>query len=127
MQKETFSLLLFHGSAKEATKKAALRFCDTICNKTRQKNLSVCFLKGHSPSLKEALEIALNSGCSSVVIYPMFILPGYHIDYDIPKIANEFMQKNAGTKVIVKPCLTEETYFANAIAELIDKNKNNYT
>lgn len=127
MQKETFYLLLFHGSAKETTKKAALRFCDTVCNKTEQKQLSLCFLKGHSPSFNEALEITLNRGYSSIVVYPMFILPGYHIDYEIPEIANEFMQKNAGTKVIVKPCLTEETYFANAIAELIDKNQNNYS
>ena len=125
MQKETFSLLLFHGSAKEDTKNSAITFCETISEKTVGKKLSYCFLKGHKPTLIEALTNVFNDGNTNITIYPLFVLPGFHVDYDIPQIVKNFMKTNKDTIVTINPCLTKEPQFANAIINLINQNHEN--
>ena len=124
MKKETFSLILFHGSGKILASKSASSFCNKI-RKNQDKSIAYCFLQGTNPSLPEALAKIKSKGYKYIKIYPLFLLPGYHLDTNIPDIVQEFLTNNPEIKISIGKCLVDEPLFQDAIISLIyNKTKN---
>lgn len=121
MQKETFSLLVFHGSARSEANMAATEFAKKLQDLNCQ-NFSVCFLKGVSPDLNQALTEAAVAGIIRIRITPLFLLPGSHISRDIPEIVDEAKKKFPQLEISIDKCLVESPEFIDLSAARLKNN-----
>lgn len=122
MEPKRHSLLIFHGSARETAGNAAAIFAETLKNQKSLSEFSICFLRGAQPSLENAIETAITSGYTSLRLIPLFLLPGSHIDEDIPEIVEKFRLANPGVTIELGSCLVQNSQFISFVAEQIARN-----
>jgi len=94
-------LVLFHGAHKLSTSTLPQKFLDSISDFTGNNNVEYGFLSlGFEPNYRKTTSRLIDMGIKKVYIWPIFLLPGKHLDEDIPKIVTELENKYQG--VIVK-------------------------
>jgi len=76
-------------------------------------------LRGARPSLEEAIQAAINSGYRCLRLIPLFLLPGSHIDEDIPTIVTKYRQANPEMKIELGSCLVHNPHFVKFVASEI--------
>lgn len=116
------SLLIFHGSARASATKAAATFAERLRDLGRAPDFSVCFLRGAEPSLDEALKNAIAKGHLYLRLIPLFLLPGSHINEDIPASIEKCTKENPDLKCEVAECLVENPEFVDFIANEISRD-----
>jgi len=116
------SLLIFHGSARETAGNAATVFADSLKARDGMAEFSVCFLRGAKPSLEEAIEEAIANGCSCLRLIPLFLLPGSHIDEDIPAIVKKYRETYPHTTIKLGSCLVHNPNFIKFVADEITES-----
>ncbi|MCS7103715.1 MAG: sirohydrochlorin nickelochelatase [Candidatus Korarchaeum sp.] len=77
-------ILVGHGSSKHYNSEVVKYFADKLRN--RYPYVDYAFIQINKPSLNEALLKAVSSGIESLVIQPVFLTRGAHVDHDIPRI-----------------------------------------
>jgi sirohydrochlorin ferrochelatase len=110
------SLLIFHGSARETAGNAATVFADALKARDGIADFSICFLRGAKPSLEEAIDKAIADGYSRLHLIPLFLLPGSHIDEDIPAIVQKCRQFNPDITISLGSCLVHNPQFIKFVA-----------
>ncbi len=115
MQNETFSILIFHGSARSEASSAAKAFEKRLREESGCTNFSICFLKGIEPELEAALEAAVSQGWQKLSLQPLFLLPGTHTTSDIPAIAGKIQSRHPEIKVTINSCLVNDPGFLKLI------------
>lgn len=119
MQNETFSILIFHGSARSEAGSAAKAFEKRLREEPGCTNFSICFLKGSEPELEEALEAAISQGWRKISLHPLFLLPGAHTTHDIPTIAARVQSRHSEAKISINSCLVNDNGFLKLIGSQI--------
>lgn len=122
MQKKTISLLLFHGSARNDAIVAAEKFLVNLRRTADNAAVSMCFLRGQQPDLPTALENLVIEGYGEVRLIPLFLLPGAHVNEDIPGMIEAFCKKHPEITVKTLPCLVEIDDFIRMLAKIIQTN-----
>lgn len=123
MQTETFSILIFHGSARSEANLAARKFAEQLAAKSESRNFAICFLKGVSPELEEALASAISAGWHHLRLIPLFLLPGTHTGFDIPKAAADFRARFPEVKIEILDCLVNTPGFLDLVADQIKERQ----
>ncbi len=59
----------------------------------RYQHVGVAFLEFSPLTLMEACELAVNAGCNSIDVYPVFLTLGKHVGRDIPQQVAELMER----------------------------------
>lgn len=116
MENKTISLLLLHGSARKSAIEAAAEMVDILSLQFSCHNFLVCFLRGAVPDLGTAMIDAVSLGANKIQIIPLLILPGAHIDEDIPAEVANFNNKHPEIEVVVNNCLVKDNEFLNLVA-----------
>lgn len=121
MENETFSLLIFHGSARPEANAAAVSFAERLKKRIGMTSFAICFLKGVAPELATALEETVARGFNKIRLIPLFLLPGTHNCKDIPAAADVIKKTHPQVEIEIFDCLVEMPEFL----ELIGKKLNN--
>lgn len=121
MENETFSLLIFHGSARPEANAAAISFAERLRESFGITSFAICFLKGVAPELATALEETVIRGFRKIRLIPLFLLPGTHTCKDIPAAADVVKRAHPQVEIEILDCLVEMPEFL----ELIGKKLNN--
>lgn len=121
MENETFSLLIFHGSARPEANAAAVSFAERLRKHINVTDFSICFLKGVAPELSAVLDETVSRGFKRIRLIPLFLLPGTHTCTDIPAAANAVKATHPQVEIEILDCLVEMPEFL----ELIGKKLNN--
>lgn len=116
MEKKTISLLLLHGSARKSAIEAATEMVDTLSLQFSCHNFLVCFLRGAVPDLSTAMLDAVSLGAKRIQIIPLLILPGAHVDEDIPAEVAKFNAKHPEIEIEINNCLVKDNEFLNLVA-----------
>jgi sirohydrochlorin ferrochelatase len=119
MKKKTLFLLLFHGSARKEALTSARAFLEKMRTLISDAEVEICFLRGQKPDLLMALEEGAASGHGKIRLIQLFLLPGAHINEDIPGILKDFGQKHPQVDTKVLPCLVELHEFSQMLTEII--------
>ena len=119
MQKKTFSLLVFHGSARQGAIDAAAGFAQKLRIEAGCENFAVCYLRGVAPELHDAIAETINSGYQNIRLIPLFLLPGSHITIDIPEIVKKFSVTHPEVKFAIADCLVNDQLFLEFVANSI--------
>lgn len=87
---KTCVTLVAHGSSREE----ANLFMKELAQKlTSPFPFNLGFLEVASPHMREALEEHIRKGATQIRVIPLFLVPGNHVDRDIPAIIKEVSQK----------------------------------
>ncbi|MGC8936696.1 MAG: sirohydrochlorin nickelochelatase [Candidatus Methanomethylicaceae archaeon] len=84
MEKKIGVILVGHGSKEPYNKNAIKYFAKKIEGKYPY--VGYAFIQIDEPSLEKALVEAVESGVEELIIQPVFLTRGIHVDHDIPKI-----------------------------------------
>ncbi len=118
---EFYCIFVFHGSKNIESDNTIKAFSRNLKDKL-DSSFSICFLKEKSPTLQEALEQAFIKGFNRIKCFPLFVLPGSHVNKDIPAIIQEFKTRHRDCSVEQMPCLTENKSFVNFVTEAIGES-----
>ncbi|MEM2125244.1 MAG: sirohydrochlorin nickelochelatase [Candidatus Methanosuratincola sp.] len=77
-------ILVGHGSRAHYNKDAIEYFAERL--KGDYQFVGHAFMEMSKPSINEALETAEKSGIDELIIQPVFLTRGIHVDVDIPKL-----------------------------------------
>ena len=122
MTTATYSLLVFHGSARETAGNAATSFADKLRSTNCHRDFSICFLRGAEPVLDKAIAAVIADGHKKLRLIPLFLLPGSHTSEEIPAIVERFRNENPAVEFEVSECLVHTPQFIEFVANQIDRD-----
>ncbi len=84
MPKKIGIILVGHGSREPHNKRAIKYFAKKL--EAEHPYVRCAFMRMNKPSLQEVISESLNAGIEELIIQPVFLTRGTHVDQDIPKI-----------------------------------------
>lgn len=111
MKKNTFLVLLFHGSKREAAFSEAASMVAEVSQWFPETRVFPAFLQFISPSLPDTLQKCLSMGASCVKVFPLFVLSGSHVESDIPAMLDSWRKEHSGVEVELLPHLGVDPSF----------------
>ena len=77
-------ILLGHGSRREEANEEVRQMAKMIKKADKDGLYEVAFLSFGHPHLADAAETLIKKGCEKIIVMPMFLVTGNHINRDIP-------------------------------------------
>lgn len=77
-------LLIAHGTREEEGKEAFFQFVDEFRKSFPDRRVEPAFLELVHPSIPEGIEACVKGGAEEIVVLPLMLFPGRHINRDIP-------------------------------------------
>lgn len=94
MKKESFYLIIAHGSRDEEAAQAFNEFLNRFRSKFPNRQVQGAYLEICKPSIPEALETCIKNGAKEIFVMPLMFFPGRHIKKDIPAFIEEAKAKH---------------------------------
>ncbi len=84
-------ILLAHGSRLQEANDQVLRLGERLQQGKPPGEITTrsAFLQFGKPSLQEAIDQAARQGCQKILVAPLFLTPGVHINEDIPEVIEQ--------------------------------------
>lgn len=110
-------LLLGHGSRRSIANENLEVLANLVRARLGMKVTPVYFQFG-SPSLGDGVEQFIKEGIQDIIIIPVFLFPGNHLENDIPEAIHELEEKHGGKiRFTVTPCLGPDSRLAEILVE----------
>ena len=77
-------ILIGHGSKLPHNRETLERLGDIIRSRGKFKTVEIAFMIRDTPTVNEAIDIAVDKGADRIVLVPAFLAPGVHTNEDIP-------------------------------------------
>lgn len=77
-------ILVGHGSKLPHNRENLEKLADILRNRQKFKTVEIAFMIRDTPTVNEAIDIAVGKGVSKIVLVPAFLAPGVHTTEDIP-------------------------------------------
>ena len=110
-------LLVFHGTRNTKGIAQMYEVVEQLQAQEPKKQFHGCFLELVEPKFDQMLSQFLESGISEITIKPMFVLPGRHLNEDIPEIIGSAKEKYPEVKIQLKSPLYDQEGFLNWLLE----------
>lgn len=85
---KTGILLVGHGSKKEYNKDLITKTAGLIADRHPEYLVKCGFMEFNEPSIAQSLDLFKTEDIDSIVVVPLFLARGVHIDEDIPGLLN---------------------------------------
>ncbi|MDD4887367.1 MAG: CbiX/SirB N-terminal domain-containing protein [Thiomonas sp.] len=115
-------LLLAHGSRQEQWAHPFELVRDLIQRQHPGLGVRLAFLEFMQPSLHEALNEAGHQGIEQVLIAPLFLGAGGHLQRDIPEIAQAVQAHHPALKIEIAPPAGDDAGVIEALAAYAARN-----
>lgn len=89
-----------HGSRSNEGNKQFISFIEEVMAKTPMDVTAYGFLENAKPSVMEAVERCIWRGASEITVIPVLLLPGIHVNVDLPEILETVKQKHLDVDVL---------------------------
>ena len=86
MKSKAAYIVIAHGSREKKANTAFQSFVRKFQKTVPKRKVYGAFLELAVPSIPQALERALGSGCREIFILPLMFFPGRHVKQDIPRL-----------------------------------------
>ncbi|NLL10385.1 MAG: sirohydrochlorin nickelochelatase [Methanomicrobiales archaeon] len=93
---KTGFLLVGHGSKKEYNKNLITKTADIIAERNPDYLVRYGFMEFNEPTIRQSLDMFKNDDVDSIVVVPLFLARGVHIDEDIPGILGLTSEQKRG-------------------------------
>ena len=100
-------ILVAHGSRREASNQEIRALTEALARRAGERfdRVSCAFLELAEPSIPDAIEQALASGASEVVVLPYFLSAGRHMAEHIPALVEEKRREHPEAEIKLAPYL----------------------
>jgi sirohydrochlorin ferrochelatase len=88
-KKKTGVVIVDHGSRKHESNARLLEFVERFRELTNYKVVQPAHMELASPTILDAFQACQSHNVELVIVSPFFLLPGRHIQDDIPRLARE--------------------------------------
>ena len=93
-------IILGHGSRREEANQEVRELVDMLRKKAEDIPYKEAFLSFGSPNLEEAVNHLVQEGVKRIVVTPLFLVTGNHIQKDIPRELERLREKYPGVQLI---------------------------
>ena len=91
-------VVVAHGSRAAAANERHARMCVEVAGRLGRE-VRPAFLELAEPTIPDAIDAAVSSGATRVVVSPHFLLPGNHTMVDIPALVDAARDRHPGTVI----------------------------
>jgi sirohydrochlorin ferrochelatase len=117
---KTGIIVLGHGSIGEQALET-LNQIATMVREKREEVVEIASLQFNSPSLPEAIASLVMKDIKRIIVVPLFLFCGQHVQRDIPAIVNQEATKYNGVEIILASHLGAEARIAEIVLDRIDE------
>lgn len=98
-------ILIAHGSRRAASNTEVQALSEQLARRVagRYNDVNCAFLELARPSIPEAIDAAVLTGNTKIVVLPYFLACGNHISQDIPEIIAAKQAQHASVRIEIKP------------------------
>ena len=117
MQRKTGVLVFTHGSRVKEGNDIMVRLVDKLRARLGYDLVEPCFMELGKPDMPTAIEKLVNQGCTHIFGYAFFLVPGRHLQEDIPAIFTDALKNHPGiTYEITEPMMDDP-----AVLDLVER------
>jgi sirohydrochlorin ferrochelatase len=112
MQRKTGVIIVTHGSQLAAGNDLIGQMTQRLRVRLGTNLIEPCFLELGDPSIPVAIERLIARGCNHIFVCTFFLVPGKHLQEDVPAIIEETLRSHQGvTYEVTGPMLDDPDLF----------------
>jgi len=100
VEKQKAVIVVGHGSRDKKAKLAFLEVVALIKKKLKKVRIEPAFLQFSSQDVPKALEKLVQEGYKEIVLFPLFLFQGIHVNQDIPDLIKKEKERFSGLNII---------------------------
>ena len=112
-------LLLAHGSREGETEKTMQQITAMVRKDLGMENVEEAYLQFRDKNLEKGLDSLVAKGAKEIIVIPYFLFSGIHIQEDIPKELNTYIEKHPGIKISFGKTLGSDERLAKILADRV--------
>ncbi len=116
---KTGVVLFSHGSKREQSNRAFKELVEDIELEGSLIEIRHAFLEFTEPDLKAAAEELISEGAAKIVIVPVFLFPGKHVQDDLQELVEELKEEHERVGFVITDLLASHPKFKEMIGERI--------
>lgn len=109
------TLLVAHGSRNARTAADHTALCNAVASAAGATVLPA-FLEISEPSIGDAIDHAVADGAGEVVVVPLFVHVGNHVERDIPAIVADARRRHPAVAIDLRPHVGAAAGFVDLVA-----------
>ncbi len=114
-------IILGHGSRAEEAKRVFNEIVDKIKNKVEYDLIKGAAMELAEPDLAETVNQVVKKGAKEIIIVPLFLFPGVHIQKDIPNSIVKLEKQYPDVEFKVGESIGADERLAEIMADRINK------
>ena len=114
---ETIGIVVFtHGSRLPAGNEALVQFVRQLRQRLGSLRIEPAFMELGCPTIPDAIRKLVQQGCTHIFGYALFLVPGAHLQEDIPAIFSETLQEFPGVTWEITPPMLADPQLLDFVA-----------
>lgn len=109
------TLLLAHGSRDPQWRKPFEQVLEQV-RLLGGGPVSLCFLESMTPDFQSGVDDLVQQGVNHLRVVPLFLAAGGHVRQDLPRLAEEAMQRHPALTIVLGTPIGEEPEIQRAVA-----------
>jgi sirohydrochlorin cobaltochelatase len=110
-------MLFGHGARNPEWAQPFHRIRDMILSRAPEALVEPGFLELLQPTFDEAVDCLVRQGATDIVVVPIFMAAGKHVNKDLPQMAANAMDRHAGLAITLAPAVGEAAPVLAAMAD----------
>jgi sirohydrochlorin ferrochelatase len=110
-------IYIAHGSRRQEANERFIAFINKVMMETKTEIQGYGFLEHAGPSISEAIESCIQKGASRITVVPILLLPGIHVNEDIPAEIEKAKIEYPNISFSYCPPLGSDDILVNILAE----------
>ena len=115
----TAVVLLGHGSRAPEAQQYFLDLAEAVRGPSGSAFVEAAFLELCGPSFPETVAACVARGAQRIVVVPVFLHPGRHLQRDVPRLVAEAQDTYSDREVILAPHLGAHPELTPLVADLV--------
>ena len=117
LQKKTGIIVFTHGSRLAAGNEALVQFVGQLRQRLGSAPIELAFMEIAQPTIPAAIQKLVQQGCTHIFGYALFLVPGTHLQEDIPAIFTEALKAYPSLTWEITPPMLAEPGLLDCVAE----------
>ena len=120
MQRKTGVLVFTHGSRLKEGNEIMVALVDQLRTRLGCDLIEPCFMELGKPLIPVAIKRLIAKGCTHIFGYALFLVPGSHLQEDIPFIFEQTLKKYPGVTFELSPPMMSDPLMVDFVAKHIE-------
>jgi sirohydrochlorin ferrochelatase len=121
MRRKTGVLIFTHGSRLKDGNDMMLQLVDKLRRRFDTELIEPCFMELGKPPIPVAIKKLASKGCNHIFGYAFFLVPGSHLQEDIPFIFEQTLKRFPGVTYEISPPMMADPMMVDFVAKHIEQ------